>query len=310
MTEALEINNLHYGYKGNWSLRRTPSLFDINLKVQAGESFGFLGHSGAGKTTTIKCILSLLKPSQGNVKIFGIDSSEPKAKAHVGYLPEQPYFYDHLSVKETVSMFGSLSGISANEIGSAVDKALTRVSLLNRAKDPLRSLSKGLTQRVAMAQAIVANPKLLILDEPFSGLDPLGRREISDLLFELKEGGTSIFMSSHILSDVEAVCDRVSIMRKGHLQGVFDVNSIPENLNAGKFELVIKEVGGDLPKLCEGSVSKALKGSFLHIQFEGREQAERMLKKALESGHVVEKFSLTRPSLEDLFIELVQKGDA
>ena len=309
MTTALELNNLHYGYKGNWSWKRTPVLFDINLKIEAGEFFGFLGHSGSGKTTSIKCILSLLKPTKGDVKIFGKDSSESNARASIGYLPEQPYFYDHLSVKETVSMFASLSGISSSDLDSAVDRAISKLGMSSRSKDPLKSLSKGLTQKVAMAQAIVAKPKLLILDEPFSGLDPIGRKLISDLLFELKEQGITIFMSSHILSDVEAVCDRVSIMKKGHLQGVFDINNIPENLSAGKYELVIKDIAKDLPELTQGSLSNSLKGNFLHIQYAERQQAEQSLKEALDQGLTVEKFSFSRPSLEDLFIELVKEGD-
>lgn len=306
MNTALEIRNLSYGYRSNWSMRRVPSLFEVNLNVIPGEFFGFLGHSGAGKTTTIKCILSLLKPTKGHTKIFGKDSSKTDARAEVGYVPEQPYFYDHLSVQETISMFASLSGIAKQNLRNSVNSTLEKLKISDRANEPLKSLSKGLIQRVALAQALVAKPKLLILDEPFSGLDPLGRKEIADLLFELKKEGITVFMSSHILNDVEAICDRVSIMRKGKLQGVFEVKNIPKSLNSGSYELVLRDIKENLPDFTKESLKDSFKGGLLHLQYSSREKAEEMLKKALELKLAVEKFSYIRPSLEDLFIELVK----
>ncbi|MEZ4753012.1 MAG: ABC transporter ATP-binding protein [Bdellovibrionota bacterium] len=308
MTSALSINNLNYAYKSNWSLKRTPGLIDIKLNLEQGETFGFLGQSGAGKTTTIKCILGLLKPTRGEIKIFGEDATQAHARRSVGYLPEQPYFYDHLSVKETVAMFANLCGIPKSEVEKASKLAISKVALDHKANSSLKSLSKGLTQRVAMAQAIVANPKLLILDEPFSGLDPLGRKEIADLLFELRSKGTSIFMSSHILSDVESVCDRVSIMRGGRIKGIFEIDKIPEEFSDIKYELVIKTNGTSLDSLKKAAISHKEQGELFYFYYGDSDLAQQKLQLAISAGHLVESYSFTRPNLEDIFVKLTKES--
>ncbi|MCL4152148.1 UNVERIFIED_CONTAM: hypothetical protein GTU68_060448, partial [Idotea baltica] len=167
-------------------------LKNITLSVENGESFGFLGANGAGKTTSIKCILNLLKPQSGSIKIFGEDSRNSKARNLVGYVPEAPYFYDHIKVNELLKLYGTLAGIKSKDIKAKINIALERTKIAYKKNAKMTSLSKGQTQRVAIAQAIIAEPKLLILDEPFSGLDPVGRKEISDLLFSLKNDGTTI----------------------------------------------------------------------------------------------------------------------
>ena len=236
---ALNLQDVHYAYKTNWLLQRVSCIKNLNLQIPRGESFGFLGHNGAGKTTTIKCILNLIQPQKGSIQIFGRESHNSEARASVGYLPEQPYFYDYLTVFEIMDMYATLAGIPAHEKRARIKNTLARVGLASRMSSKTRTLSKGLIQKLAMAQAIVAHPKLLILDEPFSGLDPVGRKEFADLIQELKDDGTTIFMSSHILSDVEHLCSRVSIMINGQIKGVYSLYEISTIMH-GHHELIIK----------------------------------------------------------------------
>ncbi len=240
MSEAqkiLEIKNLSYIYRGDWLISKIRALKDVSLEVYGGEAFGFLGANGAGKTTTIKCVLNIIRPSAGEIKLFGQDSKLTHCRSQVGYLPEQPYFYDHLSVEETLRFFAILAGIARNKVSAQVDETLESVRLTARRKSRMRELSKGLTQRVALAQAIIAKPKLLILDEPFSGLDPLGRKHFRELLLKLKSEGCALFMSSHILSDVEQICDRASVMVQGELKGIVRINELSAATSAGKAAL-------------------------------------------------------------------------
>ncbi len=223
MNKVLEIKDLSYSYKSEWLGKPYNALKDINLDLHEGECFGFLGHNGAGKTTTIKCILSLTRIKSGSIKIFGKEHSLAASRENVGYLPEQPYFYDYLTVNETMELYATLAGVNNSDLKTAVREALDLVKISSRAKNRMRTLSKGLTQRVAMAQAIVAKPKLLILDEPFSGLDPIGRKEFRELISNLNRSGVAIFMSSHILSDVEDLCGRASIMASGELKGIYNL---------------------------------------------------------------------------------------
>lgn len=224
--KILEINNISYVYRGDWLINKIQALKNISLEVFGGEAFGFLGHNGAGKTTSIKCILNLIRPSSGEIKLFGENSRRTSCRQMIGYLPEQPYFYDHLSVEETLAFYAQLSGLGARNLSRSVTETLEKVGLTSRRKQAMRSLSKGLTQRVALAQAIVARPKLLILDEPFSGLDPVGRKQFRQILLELKAQGCTLFMSSHILSDVEQICDRASVLVQGELKGVVNVKDL------------------------------------------------------------------------------------
>ncbi|MCO6431482.1 MAG: ABC transporter ATP-binding protein [Deltaproteobacteria bacterium] len=306
---AIRVSNLCYNYRSHWTLRRSPALRNVSFDVYQGEAFGFLGPNGAGKTTTIKCLLNLIKPASGEILLFGRNASEPSSRSAIGYLPEHPYFYDHLTVEELMIMYAQLSGVSGNLVRSAVMEALERVGMAARLKSRMRTLSKGLTQRVAMAQAIVANPKLLILDEPFSGLDPVGRREFRDLIRSLKSAGTTIFMSSHVLSDVEALCDRISIMADGVLQGVFEVRELPRS-NGASYELVIRNRSSDgaietLAALAESVDSLT---NSMRMIFSSKQSAETALKTALEKGFEIESYQFMHGSLEELFIEIVSRG--
>jgi ABC-2 type transport system ATP-binding protein len=305
----LKIENFTYSYKSHWTNEKFLAVEDLSLEIYPGEAFGFLGHNGAGKTTTIKAILGLTRPTAGTITMFGKDHREPSARAEIGYLPEQPYFYDHLTVTELVTMYGKLAGIPNNKLKGAVQRALERVHVAHKAKARMRSLSKGLTQRAAMAQAIVAEPKLLILDEPFSGLDPLGRKEFKDLLFELKEGGTTIFASSHILEDIEFLCDRASIMAQGKLKLVLDLKDLEDHVER-HYELLLETPlpAEFSPTSLGGTVHD--QGSCMQLVFSERESAERALIQALETKATISEYRAAHGTLEELFVKLVQLDEA
>jgi ABC-2 type transport system ATP-binding protein len=189
----------------------------LSIEVAEGTAFGFLGPNGAGKTTTIKMILNFLEPTSGEVRLFDLHASDPKSRKDIGYLPEQPYFPKFLKPIEVVSLHAQLSGFSGKQAEKLAMEAIELAGISEYTKTPISKLSKGLTQRVGIAQALVSRPKLLILDEPTSGLDPIGRRHTRDLLAHLKSEGVTIFLSSHVLSEIEDICDTVAIMKRGSL---------------------------------------------------------------------------------------------
>lgn len=306
---ALEIENLHHYYRGNWLFGKFHALKGLNLTVNQGEFFGFLGHNGGGKTTTIKCVLGLLTASQGSIKIFGVPHNKTNARERVGYVPEHPYFYDHLTVRELVEMYAHLAGVEKGKLKGAVTQSLNMLGMSGRSKSPMRSLSKGLTQRVAMAQAIVASPKLLLLDEPFSGLDPLGRREIKDLLAILKETGTTIFISSHIISDIESLCDRASILVRGELKGVYDIKNASE-LRKGNYELVIRDFDSIRNQISKSAIDVSSTDKVLKLKYANREEGEQALGDAIKGGAHIDSFQFIHNSLEDVFVALARQDSS
>jgi len=209
----------------------------LHLRVEEGEIFGFLGPNGAGKTTTLKLLMGLVFPTAGSARILGMEVNDPRMKAQIGFLPEQPYFYDYLTARELLNYYGQLSGMAPKERSRKIDAALQRVGVPDVGGVQLRKFSKGMLQRVGIAQAILHDPKLVFFDEPMSGLDPMGRREVRDLMEDLKQEGKTVFFSTHILSDAEALCDHVAIINKGELQGVGAVADLTSSVDS-KVELV------------------------------------------------------------------------
>jgi len=235
---ALEILGLEKTYTvGFWRNRLKPALRPLSLNVEEGEIFGFLGPNGAGKTTTLKLLMGLIFPSAGSARILGKDWRDPAVKAQIGFLPEQPYFYDYLTARELLHYYGRLSGLSGKDLSARVEAMLGRVGLADAAGTQLRKFSKGMLQRVGIAQAILHDPKVVFLDEPMSGLDPMGRREVRTLIEELKQNGKTVFFSTHILSDAEALCDRVAVIHLGQLRAVGAVEELTANVR-GQVELV------------------------------------------------------------------------
>jgi len=303
----LTLDSVSYRYRSQWLYRPTTALHPLTLDIYEGESFGFLGHNGAGKTTTIKAILGLIGATTGSITIAGMAHTNPRCRERVGYLPEQPYFYDYLTVTEVMELYATLAGVSRLERKAAINEALEKVGIDHKAKAKMRSLSKGLTQRVALAQAIVHKPTLLILDEPFSGLDPIGRKEFRNILLELRQTGTTIFMSSHILQDVEFLCDRASILVKGRLKGVYELKELEEMSHDGAYELAILN-NDENRRWAEGQkLAFQHETRLLLFRFPDWSSGSRTLHQAITDHVQVESFTRVRPSLEEIFVSLVKE---
>jgi ABC-2 type transport system ATP-binding protein len=235
---AIEILGLEKTYMvGFWRKRPRRALSPLQLTVEDGEIFGFLGPNGAGKTTTLKMLMGLVFPTSGSARILGREWTDPSVKAQIGFLPEQPYFYDYLTAHELLEYYGQLSGVPAKNRKQRVEQVLYQVGLRDVKGVQLRKFSKGMLQRVGIGQAILHDPKLVFFDEPMSGLDPMGRREVRDLMEQLKHEGKTVFFSTHILSDAEALCDRVAIIHKGELRGVGAVEDLTSSVQ-GKVEVI------------------------------------------------------------------------
>src|SRR6516162_7841216 len=219
-TPAIEILGLTKDYRtGFWRTRVRRSLDNLSLRVEDGEIFGFLGPNGAGKTTTLKLLMGLIFPTAGTARIRGKSIDDVAMHREIGYLPEQPYFYDYLTARELLDYYARFFGFAAADRRERVTRFLELVGLTAAADVQLRKFSKGMLQRAGIAQAILHDPKVVFLDEPMSGLDPIGRREVRDIIHDLKRQGSTIFFSTHILSDAEMLCDRVGILVGGKLQG-------------------------------------------------------------------------------------------
>jgi ABC-2 type transport system ATP-binding protein len=304
---AIEILGLEKTYSvGFWRKKPKCALHPLHLSVEEGEIFGFLGPNGAGKTTTLKLLMRLVYPTAGSARILGMELDDPRMKEQIGFLPEQPYFYDYLTARELLDYYGQLSGLSGRDRQKKVPEVLARVGLAQAGSQQLRKFSKGMLQRVGIAQAILHDPKVVFFDEPMSGLDPMGRREVRDLMEELKHRGKTVFFSTHILSDAEALCDRVAIIHMGQLRGIGAVADLTGSVH-GQIEMVWQ--GGVIP-----ASIKAL-GATCHISGETvravlpEEQQDNAIA-ALQREHL-RLVSLTpvRTSLEDYFVQKLRRAE-
>lgn len=308
---ALSVEKLTKSFRSHWTFKPTVAVSDASFTVHAGEAFGFLGHNGAGKTTTMKCILNLISKNNGTIKVFGKDVNQALETGLIGFLPEQPYYYDHLTVYETLDFFAQLHSINSSDKKSIIFKTLDRLGIADRAKNPVRTLSKGLQQRLGYAQAIINEPKLLLLDEPFSGLDPLGRVEMRKLILDLQRSGTTIFMSSHILSDVEHICNRVSIMNKGQIKTVLQLSDIPK-LYGETYEIKVHGSPENYPLLKNISTSslnystESIRNSIqTTFSFNDYPSAANALTQILsETSNQLISFERRSLSLEEIFIKV------
>jgi len=291
---------------GFWRKRQVAGLKSLNLAVEAGEVFGYLGPNGAGKTTTLKLLMGIIFPTGGSARILGMDIADPRMKSRIGFLPEQPYFYDYLTAAELLDYYAQLSGVPGPQRARRVQEMLGRVGMTQSARTQLRKLSKGMLQRVGIAQAILHDPSVVFLDEPMSGLDPLGRREVRDLIQSLKEEGKTVFFSTHILSDAEALCDRVAILHKGELQGVGAVGELTARTQ-GKVEILFRGLEGITLLFARGAECHAT-GDMVRAVI-----AESMQEEALETlrreGARLVSLTPLRATLEDYFIERVGRAE-
>jgi ABC-2 type transport system ATP-binding protein len=303
---AIEVLGLEKTYTtGFWRRRQKRALEPLHLTVEDGEIFGFLGPNGAGKTTTLKMLMGLVFPTAGTARILGKEIGDTEVKAQVGFLPEQPYFYDYLTARELLEYYGQLSGVPAKDRSRRVSEMLDHVGLRDSANVQLRKFSKGMLQRVGIAQAILHNPKLVFLDEPMSGLDPMGRREVRDLIEQLKQAGKTVFFSTHILSDAEALCDRVAVLHLGKLRAVGAVADLTSSVG-GRVELIWQ--GTSIPQALAalGAECHAARDTVRALVPEANQDAALDALRR-ERLHLV---SLTpvRTSLEDYFVAKVQSA--
>ena len=214
---ALEIRELKKSFSSNFLLKKYPILKSINIVAEKGQVYGFLGPNGAGKTTTIKCILGILFPDSGTILINGRPASDPEIRRELGFLPENPYFYDYLTAGEFMDFSARLFSISSTEASKRSKELIRQVGLEGKENIKLKNYSKGMIQRIGFAQALINDPDIVILDEPFSGLDPIGRKELRDIITTLKNSGKTVFFSSHILQDMELIADKVGIIFNGNI---------------------------------------------------------------------------------------------
>src|SRR5918911_1167408 len=247
---AVEITNLTKEYEvGFWRKRKVRALDDLSLSVDSGQIFGFLGANGAGKTTTLKLLMRLIFPTTGSARILGHDIQDVRMHRRIGYLPENPYFYDYLTAREFLDYCAELFGFPAAQRRKRAADLLARVKLDEKRWDTqLRKFSKGMLQRVGLAQSLINDPEVVFLDEPMSGLDPVGRREVRDLIAALRHEGKTVFMCSHILSDIEVLCDQVAILKKGRLSQVGHLDELRQKTGDPN-RLEVLATGADLAQL-------------------------------------------------------------
>jgi len=305
MTVAIEIDNLTKDYEtGFWRKRKVRALDGLSLTVESAQIFGFLGANGAGKTTTLKLLMGLIYPTAGTARILNRDIDDIAMHARIGYLPENPYFYDYLTAREFLNYCGELFGLDRVTRERRTEELLTRVNLETKGWDrQLRKFSKGMLQRVGLAQALVNNPEIVFLDEPMSGLDPIGRREVRDLIASLRTQGKTVFMCSHILSDIEVLCDSVAILKQGRLAQAGSL----EELRAGEASMVeVIATGADAETLRQQLGSGAIvttTASGLRIEVADEREVDAVINALRQAHGKLVSVQPVRQSLEQLFLE-------
>lgn len=286
---ALSITGLSKTYRGK-KLQKVDALVGLNLDVAAGEVFGFLGPNGAGKSTTIKSIMGLIQPTAGEVLVFDVSAKDPTSRRRIGYLPENPSFFDFMTAREYLTFVGSTYAIEHSILRKESERVLDLLDLAGAADRPIKGYSKGMVQRLGLAQVLVHDPDMYVLDEPMSGLDPIGRALVKDIIRNLKQRGKTVFFSTHITADVEAICDRVGVIAKGVLEEVDSVDNILEKGVIGYAIRYCYSEGADEEKL---------------VSREGLDTAMRQL---LETHAVIKAVEPKRKDMESFFLSVVSRS--
>lgn len=307
---AIETTNLTKDYVvGFWRKRPKRVLNSLNIRVERGEVFGLLGPNGAGKSTTLKILLRLTFPTAGTARILGRPLDDIGMHARLGFLPENPYFYDHLTAEEFLNYAGGLFGLSPAERRHRVAQLLKRVGLAESWDIPLRKFSKGMVQRLGIAQALINDPELVILDEPMSGLDPIGRRDVRDLILELREEGKTVLFSTHILSDAESLCDRVAILNQGRLQGCGELREILR-MAAASTEVVVDHPNPEALDALSAHVRSMVRtGDRVRMVIPEEAGVASVLNILLRYGTKIVSVNPVKMSLEDYFMAHVADLD-
>ncbi|TSK08981.1 MAG: ABC transporter ATP-binding protein [Geobacter sp.] len=302
---AIEVTSLQKVFSKKIT-QKVQALKGISLPVAEGKTVGFIGPNGAGKSTTIKILLGLLTPTSGQASIFGVDSSKAQSRIRVGYLAENPAYYDYLTPRELLNFAGTSFGVPAGRLGHRVAEVLALVGLEEAADRAIRHLSKGMVQRIGMGQTLVHDPDLYILDEPMSGLDPLGRRLFADIILDLKEQGKTVFFSTHIIHDVERICDDVAIILGGEMRFSGSVKEvIDESFN--RYEVVLRNPkDGELPARDNG-IRTCKEGDHLRLSVP-KESMRDCFQSSLFADAEIVSVEPERKTLETIFLEMVRSG--
>ncbi|AWV91457.1 ABC transporter ATP-binding protein [Bradymonas sediminis] len=297
----LKAQNLQKTFRIGFWRKKVEAVRDVSFEVRRGEIFGLVGPNGAGKTTTMKMLTGLIRPDAGSMSLFGEPVDHVRTRAKLGYLPENPYFYDHLTARELITYYGSLHGLKRSVIHKRADELLEQVGLAHAQNRPLRKFSKGMRQRAGLAQALINDPELVILDEPQSGLDPMGRKDVRDLIFDLKRRGKTVFFSSHILPDVEAVCDRVALM---HLGTVREVGTLQE-LTGGRaaaVEVLIRGLDLTKAKSLSDIDTVDARGDLIALELGDEAALQATIAEVYRLGGAVHSVTPQKEDLEDVFL--------
>jgi ABC-2 type transport system ATP-binding protein len=302
---VVEIENLTKDYEvGFWRKRKVRALEGLSLSVEPRQIFGFLGANGAGKTTTLKLLMRLIFPTAGRATILDQDINDISMHQRIGYLPENPYFYDYLTPREFLDYCGQLFGLDSATRKRRAEELLTRVNLDQKSWNrQLRKLSKGMLQRVGLAQALVNDPEIVFLDEPMSGLDPVGRREVRDLIAALRTEGKTVFMCSHILSDIEVLCDNVAILKKGRLAHAGSLAEL-RGQESNVIEIVASGANeAPLRENLDGNAQVLIDASGIRIHVQDEKEVDAVIAAVRKANGKLVSVQPVRQSLEELFID-------
>lgn len=308
--EVVRAENLVKDFRVGFGIRKRRVLSDVSFAAHEGEIFGFVGPNGAGKTTTLKVLLGLVRPTSGRASILGRDVAESEFRDQIGFLPENPYFYPFLTAREILDFYARLSGVDARGRTARVEELIALVHLEGAADARLGTYSKGMLQRVGVAQALIHDPKVVFLDEPMSGLDPIGRREVREVILALRAAGKTVFMNTHILSDVEMICDRVAIIVKGAIRREGRIGELIDSSGSHDVQIVATGLPAAAAADLETAHAATLRGHGDRIEIQlPDKRLEQALAVVVGSGARVVSVSSLRPSLEDVFMDAVRSAE-
>lgn len=309
MTHPIEIQGLTRTYRRGPLRRKVVAVRDLTLDTRPGEIFGFLGHNGAGKSTTIRILVGLARPTRGEARLLGHRAGDPRSRRKLGYLPENPFLNPGWTVEELLSLSASLAGISRGDVEASVSRVVDRLELGALLDRRLGKMSKGQIQMVGVAQALLGEPELLILDEPMSGLDPMARKRVRDVVLEHRAEGGSVFLSSHILGDVEMICDRIALLDHGRLLGVHDVSAIQRD-GLGDVEIAVAGVTAAAAEEITGVCEVREAGAHLVLRLPGPDAVNGALSGVLVAGGTVVSVQPVTRTLEDFVLASIEAGHA
>ncbi len=301
MEAILEVKNVSRSFRVGFWMKSVEIIHDVSFSVARNSIYGFLGANGAGKTTLISMIVGLRRPSSGQIRVSGFLSESEEARAKVGYLPERPYFHEHLTGENLLIYFGKLSGMSKKLILERIPIVLKQVGMSAARTIELRKYSKGMLQRIGIAQALIHDPEFLVLDEPMSGLDPVGRREIRELILKLATEGKTIFFSTHVIPDAEAICDQVGIIQRGRLIASGPLAELAKQGGPVRTEIIFSGISKSVIDASDQIISLQELPDGIRCEIQSEEFADQLASKILQQGGHIISLNLMRPSLESLF---------